>query len=362
MNKIDDYHIKLIKMGQLPAITNIISYVSANTIHNVINNYTSGDQVTYYKTPMVAHFSSLCADAEVDGLEVQGNEDGVYTEDNDAIIADWDADGVLDAHNLTTGTALVYHASDPDMVIDGLLNGHTYYAVLIDGNTGQFKLAESLNQALGRRWEVTGTDEDGNDIYGYVYKTEYVETIELKPEHDVDDHTDWCRVDHTLTRVVDTAIPGLVDGQSYIVANWTALGFQLADTNGNIISLADGFTGSGQEFVMEGINLTSAGTGEQKLVLDIQGPATPLQSMEGGSAADFVGTSVDRTTTASASGGGGGLIDVKGGSSTSDAAATVTLTVQDATLTAKHHGHLYECSCPGQCEVRDGRRRGHLYW
>ena len=84
--------------------------------------------------------------------------------------------------------------------------------------------------------------------------------------------------------------------------------------------------------------------------------------MEGGSAADFVGTSVDRTTTASASGGGGGFIDVKGGSSTSDAAATVTLTVQDATLTANTMNILTNAVVQGNANIRDGRRRGHIYW
>ena len=131
---------------------------------------------------------------------------------------------------------------------------------------------------MGRRWE--DPDGDGDEPTQWVYKDEYVEHIALTPDQSADGSV----AKHSLTRPQDAPLPGLVDGQTYFVVNRTDTSFQLASTpGGGPIGLnTGGLTGGPHRFEVEGIDLQGAGTGVQKLVLDIVPlPAQDLPNWSG---------------------------------------------------------------------------------
>ncbi len=306
VNKIDDLHIKLLVPGQSTpsATTTSGSTIASNTI-NLSNSFTAGTAVTYHAPSSEAHFTSVCVDATVNGFNlVTEKVDGkvqVKPEDNNAIIADWNGDGLLDAHNLTTGTALKYTGPGIGGPTGGLKNDTIYYAIVDDSKPGQFKLA------------LTSTDATAGTA------------VALVP----DTSTSGSVADHKFTRVNDPKIPELVEGQTYFVAN-PGSGFQLTDANGIVVALTDGSTGPGHTFAVEGLNLQSAGSGDQKLVLDIapgSGKQELSTSIAGNTVAAVPG---DLVVTASAAGGGGGFIDVKGGTAVASTSPTVILTVESS--------------------------------
>ena len=142
VNKIDDYNIKLLVPGQAtPSVSTSADHIDGDSV-DVANDFADGTAVTYHVSSPVGSFTSMLVDAKVNGLDIETDDDGVVTEDNDAIIMDWDGDKDLDAHNLTTGTAVVYTADDPTKPIGGLTSGQTYY--VIDYSQGQIRLAENL--------------------------------------------------------------------------------------------------------------------------------------------------------------------------------------------------------------------------
>lgn len=328
VKKIDEFHVKLLIPGQAkPSVDTSASNIDADSVNNLVSNpFTEGMAVTYRYESMypVGAFSSMCVNADLDGVDLNINDDGELVEnDNDAIIADWNGDGHLDSvpAGLATGTAVIYTASDPTKPIGGLESGTKYY--VINYNDGkQIRLADTWEHAMGVQW----ADPDGNPGSGdegyipgpIVYK-------QLTPGRDADSSV----VTHTLTRAGDVPLPDLVDGQTYYVYNSTATSFQLKNAAGNIMNLNPGGLSLGSHhFVVEGIDLTSEGEGMQKLVLDIAPGSGNSKLVAGGGADNFIGApSGDLVVTASAAGGGGGVIDVKGADASATSSPTVTLSV-----------------------------------
>ena len=132
---------------------------------------------------------------------------------------------------------------------------------------------------------------------------------------------------HSLVRTAERALPGLVDGRSYVVRSAGTSSFQLQDDNGNPVTFSNsGRTGGSHTFTVEGINLTSVGSGLQSLVLNLTGgPSGAKFGGVGGAAAVNGAPSGDNQVTASTSGVGGGFIDV--GASNANATETVTTNI-----------------------------------
>src|SRR6185436_19977921 len=114
-------------------------------------------------------------------------------------------------------------------------------------------------------------------------------------------------------RAADAALPNLVDGRAYFVVNATATTFQLSATlGGTAISLNPGaLTGGPHGFIRDGVNLTSAGSGVQSLVIDLTAASSGLHQLATDRTDTFIGApSGDRVVTASATGGGIGILDI----------------------------------------------------
>ena len=145
------------------------------------------------------------------------------------------------------------------------------------------------------------------------------------------------RVTHSIVRasdgalVVGPSLTPLVDGQVYFVRNANAGSFQLALTpGGTVLGVRNGgLTGGPHVFAIEGVNLTSAGSGEQKLVLDLTSAGNGPQRLDGIGAGDTLAgaPSGDLIVTASGSGSGGGFVDVKSSSSTASVDTRLTNTI-----------------------------------
>ena len=153
-----------------------------------------------------------------------------------------------------------------------------------------------------------------------------------------DQTTDGKKVVHTFNRAKDAALTTdavgtkLVDGQVYFVVNRTASSFQLANTiGGTAIGVrGNGATDGGPHvFAIEGVNLTSSGSGQQSLIIDLTSQGAGKQRLDGvGGGGTLAGApSGDGIATASGSGSGGGVIDVKAATSTASVTPKVSNTI-----------------------------------
>jgi len=79
------------------------------------------------------------------------------------------------------------------------------------------------------------------------------------------------QVVHTLVNANDAPLAGLTPGQVYFVQNAASGSFQLSTSfNGTPIFFGNGGrTGGPHSFQVQGVNLTSAGSGQQDLIMDI---------------------------------------------------------------------------------------------
>src|SRR5204862_1374278 len=125
---------------------------------------------------------------------------------------------------------------------------------------------------------------------------------------------------HTLSLANDAKIPPLVDGRNYYVVNADSGKFQLSSTDplgvGGVTTLVlltdGGHTGGPHVFALEGVDLKTAGGGEQRLVLDLAPGGSGTQRLIGAGGSAFTQPTVgDGVTTASATGFAVGAITVQ---------------------------------------------------
>ena len=136
---------------------------------------------------------------------------------------------------------------------------------------------------------------------------------------------------HRLDADGDFEIGNLDDGRGYYVVGANGSTFQLSHTlGGTAINLTDG-GGYPHIFRVEGLDLTGAGSGEQRLVLQLSAGTGP-QKLDGIGGPSGAASSSDGVISATAAGGGGGAINV----STASSDATTTLVIS-ATVEANAH-------------------------
>ena len=368
--KVDDARLKLRPVGSsTTGLGNVSGSSISGTTVTATNPFHVGDAVTYHYVSdgRVFQFSSTLADAVV-----SGDPQRITPNDNNEIIL---TESGVD-HNIQTGDALIYHANGTP--ISPLVDGGIYYAIRLDGQ--RIKLATSRCRALGSsifhpECYLPDGPDDGDDP-----DPQPVVAINLAPDKSdpVAGGTPTGRaVTHSLTKVQDQALftgnpaatpdssTGLVDGRVYFVVAVASDGssFQLSKTlGGPAMALnPNGYTGGRHQFFIEGINLTSPGSGRQDVVLDLTGGSGTKQ-LESGGTANFVGApSGDRIVTASAAGGGGGFIDVRGANSTASTSPSITLSIGGTGAHHRRHDHRrdqLDRQLGGALDQR--RRRLHL--
>ncbi len=308
VTRVDDLTIKLFDPAT-PATTVTVpgSSIGANTVTTGPGNpFANGDPVSYQAPGPTGSFTSPLVDAQVDSeLRLVFVNHEIVTEDNDTIYiaVDRDGDGQLEDHGILTGQALVYQVDGSGPAIGGLVPGTAYFAIRVDA----------------RRIRLSATPNGP--------------AIPLNPDKTAAGRS----VVHTLQRDADKPLPNLVDARVYFVVNRTAATFQLAEAPGGTpLSLnPDALTGGPHRFTRDGLDLTSAGAGDQKLVIDITGTSSGTHRLAGGGVG-FVGADPsDRTTKASAAGRGKALLQIGRVTARAIARATVEAVIESgATLRA----------------------------
>ncbi len=233
---------------------------------------------------------------------------GATSDDRDQIVrttGDWSAT------NFANGQQIVV-AGD---------NAGTYEIHSVVGNTITLTVKQSVTAANGVSATITGP----------AVTKSFDGCIRLNPTKT----GAAAEVLHTLQRVHDQDLPGLVDGRVYFVYNASSTSFQLVSTPTSTTPISldpNGWTGGTHKFEVQGVNLTSVGAGDQHIVMDIAS-GSGTQKMVLGSLDNFIGApSGDLIATASAAGGGGGAIDVKAATATASTSPTVSVSVQSAAV------------------------------
>ncbi|MGH3368747.1 MAG: beta strand repeat-containing protein, partial [Nocardioidaceae bacterium] len=297
-----------------------VAATSISATHvNVANSFYNGAAVTYYAPPPVATFGSALVDAKTTTLNgnlvPERSGDSIVPQDNNRIY--------LAQHGLNTGDAVVYRAADPARRLTSagvsLTQGGLFW--VYRNNADQIQLATSYCNAVG-------PDDDACDLPdgGDAGTEPDPHPRVLMPLESVGE------TQHTLTRYQDQPLTDLVSGRTYfVVGRDPSTGFfRLAESAGGAGLQLDtlGLTGGQHRFVVEGMNLTStAGTGQQRLVLDIAPRSGVQQLVLGGLANLITAPTGDRVVTASSSGGGGGAINVTSATATAKNTPTVRVDV-----------------------------------
>ena len=135
----------------------------------------------------------------------------------------------------------------------------------------------------------------------------------------------------TLTVVGHEAIGGLTDGQMVYVTNVGSGTFQLKNSGGGIIPLTSCLIGTCSQgthsLVFEGLSTTVAGTGTQRLVLDITGTSGGGKLIGIGGPGALVGKIGDQIVGATSTGLSIGAIDVHDAEADVTSAPTVRTTI-----------------------------------
>ena len=274
VNVIDAYTLKLLAPGMVEkAVTLSAGQVAYDTATNVgtinaANTFAAGDAVTYHAPP-VRSFGSGSVGLAVDGNgQPRRNADNtpIYANDNTIFLgSNPDANGVFQTgHGYQTGDQITYRVSGGNLVTvfgTAYTTPRTLWVIRID--QFRIRLADSLCHA------TSCPDPDGNGPGQAIAQ----QALTLNPDRSAN----GLRSTHSIVRandaalVVGPALTPLVDGRVYFVVNPTAAGFQLAETPGGpAIGVRNGgLSGGPHSFAIEGVNLTSAGSGEQRLVLDL---------------------------------------------------------------------------------------------
>lgn len=286
------------------------------------------------------------------------------------------ADGSTDtlttgsAHGLTNNTPVVYHApagitiasvsgtlitttTDHDFddfdaiyydragshVITGLTPGTVYWAVVASANT--LRLATSLCRARGDANPLAACTVDDNGT-ATTADDDYVNQsfVTLTPS------SSGTAV-HSLWKVFDAPLAGLVDGQVYFVKEATATTFKLGTSaaSATVVNVSTARTvlvtdhtapdtfstrtidGAGHVFRHEGLDLTSVSAGSFRLVHDLVNGAGGAFSGLGGAESLADAPSGDAEVTASTGATTGGAIDISDTNATTSVTVTTNLAI-----------------------------------
>ncbi|MET0448206.1 MAG: hypothetical protein ABW004_07350, partial [Aeromicrobium sp.] len=221
---------------------------------------------------------------DADGRPIQvGNPPTFQTQDNNAI--------AVRAHGLQTGDAVVYRSTGG--ALGGLAQNTTYWVIRLDDN--RILLADSACHALG-------TCDDGGG--GLIPVT----NLALSP----DLSADGVKVVHQLFAPGQQPIAGLRNGGTYRVCDRTAtsFGLELASILGICIRVdlaANGSVGTSR-FVPAVVDIAAAPGAGGKLVVDLTSAGTGTQRLQVGSMSPALPSGI--YTEARVSGEGVGFIQV----------------------------------------------------
>ena len=273
---IDPTHIMLVDPTYSRIVVNVNgTNISGNAVQ-ATNNFQPNDPVTYVApdSPPLYTFSS----ADV-GIEVDGSDNAVTTTDsngNQVPVYDNDNTLYLPGQPFTTGEGVDLVANSSNL---GLPSGE-YWVIVVGPN--QIELAATQCQATGTC--ISGHDSHGNPIYIPVQ----VLSLGQNPSA-----ADAALVNSFYTPGY-APILGLTNGEVYYALNPSGTSFQLSLTpGGGAIALngADSTLG-GSQFLAEYAGLTSAGSGQQNLIEDINATGSGTQQFSGipGSSGSDLGT------------------------------------------------------------------------
>ena len=320
--------------------------IGGNTIRIVSTaGLTEGQAVVYHAPPIVT-FRSDMVDITVngDGQIVRNSSGQIIHSDNQVIYAP--------GHIFSTGDRVRYNFSgtydptpgtdpsddftpapglDADLVLllgggdYGLTNGQTtLYVRVLDGN--RIQLADTACHAGFGTFDPTPGDT-GNGDENTLCSTN-VHVLLLNP----DTSTGGLRATHTLQKFGAESI-GLVEGNMYFIhklANGTD--FQLQTANGSTVGGLVAKTGN-HKLVYEGVATISAGSGTQRLIVDLTsiGLGSPHVLAGIGGPESLLGQS-DGIVSGTSTGIGGGLFDLRDATSYVESKPVVSATVGAAKL------------------------------
>ena len=135
-----------------------------------------------------------------------------------------------------------------------------------------------------------------------------------------------------LTRVGQGPLAGLTDGDTYYVHFLGAGDFELDYPSGTAVSgiSSSGISGS-HTLSVDGIPITSAGSGIQQLIVDITGTGGGVMLGVGGPDA-LLGSAGDNVPSATSTGVSGAVIDVQDAVSTTSSTPTVNTTIDSGAV------------------------------
>src|SRR5262249_54371422 len=244
---------------------------------NKANNFQNNDLVTYVAPPAQT-FSSLVVNLQTENggakPKVDSNNNLLYDNSNSV----WLGSGTPDSngnyptgHGFPNGQAVIYRAKKPDgspgtTIAPGVISdGQILFVHVLDNY--RIQLADSFCHAVGC---AAGPGNNPPAIPQ--------QFITLAP----DTSSPGRQVVHTFVNANDAPLTGLVPGQVYYVRTPTSGSFQLSTSfNGAPITFGNGgHTGGPHSFQVQGVDLTTAGFGQQNLVMDIH-PTSGTQRLLG---------------------------------------------------------------------------------
>ncbi len=286
------------------------------------NDFQDGDLITYRAPAPDFSFNSGVVDVAEDGS-------GNLARSGSSILDVPGADNVYyPDHGLSSGAQIVYRDGTHPI---GLASGATYYAINVDSNV--FQVADSYCHAVGGVADPTNCTDDHGTADTSDDTPIPVTPLALTP----DKSTDGKLAPQTFRFPRNLPIGGLTSGENYYVVNASSSDFQLSTTmGGSAVDLTTStypFPGA-HTFRLEGVDLTSVGSGGQNLILDLTSAGSGTQQMLGVGGPQGLNSapSGDRIVTASSSGSGGGLIDVGSSDANATATPTTSITIGSAKL------------------------------
>jgi hypothetical protein len=324
--------------------TNTISFPSAHHLQ-------TGDLVSYDVTNGSSVVGGLVAGmqyvvSKVDDTTIRLLDPTVIPAEVDITAADISGNVFLSSgHGFLDGQAVTYRAATP--VRFGVPG--------VDDN------AETIDAGLGHGFAANDQviyQTDGTPVSGLISGGRYYVTVDsLSPNLvqlsatpggaaiDLTVPSDPAAVEdiHTLRRVGDQAFGNLADGGTYYIDLIDSESFRLMNSVGTTINpvTTDPVTGAtltGTSTIgVEGVDLTSVGSGSHTLTIDITSVGTGIQLLHGaGKARALAGApSGDGIVTSSASGSGGGFVTVADAQTQASSAPAVEVSIgPGSTLTA----------------------------
>jgi FG-GAP-like repeat/FG-GAP repeat len=282
---IDEDTIKLEPDGQIapPPITTFDP--SASVTGNTFNfgGFSNGQAVTYRAPAPLGIAPQEISDSTINlGVDPNGTD-----------IPD----------GFTNGEGVIYNPASGATTIGGLTPGKTYFVIAVADNA--FQLSSSVKNGVPGGPITLTVPDDATGL-------------------------------QLFSAVNQQPIRGLTDGNTYYVVGATALSFQLSATpGGKAISLNVSKSSGEHTIAVEGIDFTSAGTGTQSLVLQLNpAGASGTYQLVGGASVHFASKG-EHDASATAIGSGGGAVQIGGADAEVTSSPTVdTFVGDDADITA----------------------------